>query len=155
MKKSRRGISFEKDIFKEVSEELGIDFKLVEDVYYTNNKYMAYLTKKTLCSNIILPHLGNIYLKYSYLTSYLSNTSSDFLGIKKSEERVTLFKEKKGLMLDFYHSEHPSRRAFIKNFMGSLISKMKRQLRKPDKKLGTIEEISEIQKLYYEKTKQG
>ena len=150
--KSRKSISFEKDIFNDVSEELGVDVKVIEDIYYTNIKYLRFLTKDTLCSNIIFPHLGNIYLKYSYLTSYLNDSTKLFLGFKKSENRIKLFKEKKELMKGFYDSEHSSRRAFIKNFMGSLISKMKRQIKK-DGILGTIDQIEKIQKEYYEKTK--
>ncbi len=137
-----------------MSEDLGIDVKTVEDVYYTNLKYMRFLTKDTLCSNIILPHLGNIYLKYSYLTNYVNSTFNNFLGIKSNEKRLELFREKKESMLKYYHSQHPSRRAFIKNFMGYLISKMKRQIRK-DGVLGTIEQIEQIQKEYYEKTEQS
>lgn len=150
--KSRKNISFERDIFNEVSEELGINVKVIEDIYYTNLKYLRFLTKQTLCSNIIFPHLGNIYLKYSYLTSYLNDNTKSFLGFKKSEDRIKLFKKKKELMKDFYDAQHPSRRAFIKNFMGSLISKMKRQIKK-DGVLGTIDQIEKIQKEYYEKTK--
>lgn len=150
--KNRKPISFEKDIFKEVSEDLGIDAKVIEDIYYTNLKYMRVLTKDTLCSNIVLPHLGNIYLKYSYLMNYLNENAKGFLGIERNKDRVKLFKEKRKLMKAFYDSEHSSRRAFIKNFMGSLISKMKRQIRK-EGVLGTIDQIEKIQKEYYEKTK--
>ena len=115
---------------------------------------MRNLTKNTLCSNIVLPHLGNIYLKYNNLCSYVNNTFNSFLGIEVNKDRLKLFNEKKNLMIGYYRSEHPSRRAFIKNFMGSLITKMKRQIKK-DGVLGTIDQIEKIQKDYYEKTKQN
>jgi hypothetical protein len=149
--KNRKGVTFEKDIIQEVSDDLGLDYKIVEEIYYINNRYIRYLADKTVCTNIILPTIGNMYQSYYSVLNYINSTiKSEFeLGNIKYE----FYLKKKILMKQFYLSQHRSKRAYIKNFMKPLINKMKAQIRKVDGTLGTIQEIEKIQRDYYEKTK--
>lgn len=147
MTKNRKSISFEKDIFKEVADELGIDFKDVQEVYYLNNRFMRETANKTDCTGFNLPFLGKLYVRYAHILDYIRGCYKE--GYIEGNKKLEAYEVKKDILKNYYNNTDPKKRAFLKNFMKTLISKMKRQIKTSD-----IRDIEEIQNnYYYEKTK--
>lgn len=86
--KYKSEIAYTKDILKEVSRELGMDLKVIENVYQSMMSYIQYLTNKTKSVAIFIPHLGTLHIRISRIFSVLETIS-----YKKDKEKSKVRKE--------------------------------------------------------------
>lgn len=85
-------IAYTSDILKEVSRELGMELKVVENVYKSMMRYIQYLTNKTKSVAIFIPHLGTLHIRVSRILSVLETISYKKKG---NEERKEIYEGKK------------------------------------------------------------
>lgn len=111
-------IAVKKDIVLEVSRRLDMPYEKVEYVYdFLFGRYLRKLTRKAGVSTIVLPHLGQLHMKYGYFRNYLKGKMKNFHKYSKgSKSQLLKIKEKIENMEEGFKENDSTCKAHMKNY---------------------------------------
>jgi len=115
---NQSNVSTKKEIVLEVSKRLNLDIKKVDYVFdFIFNRYLKLLIEKKGVCTVIIPHLGQLHMKYGFFRNYYKSLIKNFDKYSKlTKIRLLRIKDKILMMEEGFKENNSTCKSHMKNY---------------------------------------